>query len=60
MKCCIRSGFCDLQMNNNVEKCPCGKCLVKGICNEICNDLNNYYRSIFNFDHEEMQCKDSD
>ena len=55
--CCIRSAFCDLVMNNSVGDCPCLDCLVKVICTEICDDLNNYYRSVFNFDHEEMGWK---
>ncbi len=53
--CCLRSGFCDLQMNNSVGDCPCLSCLVKVTCTKICDDLNVYYKSIFNFDHEEIK-----
>jgi hypothetical protein len=58
--CCKRSGFCDIQMNGSTIQCPCLKCLIKPICETICDDLNNYYRSIFHFDHEEMEWQNSD
>lgn len=60
-ECCLRSAFCDLVMNGTIGNCPCLDCIVKPVCSEICDELNNHYRSIFNFDHEEMSWKkDSD
>jgi len=58
--CCVRSAFCDIVMNGTTKGCPCFNCLVKVTCIKICDDLNNFYRSIFNFDHEEMSWRDSD
>jgi len=59
-ECCKRSYICDLVMNGSVQGCPCLTCLVKVTCEKICDDLNNYYRSIFPFDHEEMKWRDLD
>jgi hypothetical protein len=58
--CCMRSAFCDIVMNGTIGDCPCLNCLVKVTCIKICDDLNNYYRSIFHFDNEEMKCQNLD
>jgi len=58
--CCMRSYYCDIVMNNSVKGCPCLDCLVKVTCTKICEDMNNYYKSIFNFDSEEMSWQNSD
>jgi len=53
-KGCIKSGFCDPQMNNSTDGCPCEECIVKMMCTtDICDPLNNFYYSIFNFNHED-------
>jgi len=58
--CCGRKAFCDIVMNGTIAGCPCLDCLVKVTCTKICDDLNNHYKSIFNFDHEEMKWQTSD
>lgn len=53
-KGCIKSGFCDLQMNNTTRGCPCKECLVKAMCTiNICKEMNDVYFKIFNFNHED-------
>jgi hypothetical protein len=61
-KGCIKSGFCDLQMNGTTYDCPCNQCLVKMVCQvEICDELNKYYKDFFNFNHEDYkECINSD
>jgi hypothetical protein len=34
------------------KDCPCNKCVIKVMCSDICDEFNDYYKSIFNFDHE--------
>lgn len=54
-KGCAKSGFCDLQMNDTTDGCPCKVCLVKMICiTNICKEMNDIYFKIFNFNHEDF------
>lgn len=53
--CCWRSYEpCDLLMYGKevYKDCPCNKCVIKVMCSDICDEFNDYYKSIFNFDHE--------
>ena len=62
-KGCNKSGFCDFQMNGTTEDCPCYDCIVKSTCwwDNICEDMNNFHRKIFGFDHGEFKkCQTSD
>lgn len=53
---CNKSAFCDFQLNGTTEGCPCALCIVKGMCwNDICEDMNNFHRKIFGFDHREFK-----
>ncbi len=53
-KGCVKSGFCDLQMNNTTDGCPCKSCIIKMICTiNICKEMNDVYFKIFNFNHED-------
>jgi hypothetical protein len=53
---CMKSGFCDLQMNNTTSNCSCQECFLKIICTtDICERLNDFYRSVFKFDHEDYK-----
>lgn len=55
-KGCMKSGFCDPQMNGTTIDCPCGNCIVKVMCTEnICERYNEFYFGIFNFNHEEFE-----
>jgi hypothetical protein len=29
-----------------INECPCGKCLVKGVCERPCEAMNEYYRAV--------------
>jgi hypothetical protein len=40
---------------NLSDICPCQNCVVRMICEEMCDDFNNYYKSIFGFDHEDSE-----
>jgi len=37
---------CIVQIESSIGeyKCPCAKCLVKGICNELCKEFLGYIR----------------
>lgn len=53
---CMKSGFCDLQMNGTTSNCPCKDCILKIICaTDICEGLNDFYLNIFKFDHEDFK-----
>jgi len=41
--CSLKSHYIDQQGNKIV--CPCSICLVKGICKELCDDIQLYYYS---------------
>ena len=50
----MKSSFCDPQMNGTTSGCPCETCIVKPVCTtDICEEMNNFYRGIFGFDHED-------
>jgi len=38
--CSLPSYF---QMNNRTNYCPCQVCLLKGICEDICDSFTQYY-----------------
>jgi hypothetical protein len=42
-------------MDGKVLECPCRVCLLKPVCLEICDKLNEYHTLIFGFDHEEIR-----
>lgn len=54
--CRSYEGYCKFGIIQNIAKtngCPCRTCLVKGICNDLCDDFMDYKllsRSIKNFD----------
>jgi len=50
MKCtgCHDHGQCTIQTKGSVamDDCPCRKCLIKGVCLSICEDLANHYNEV--------------
>jgi len=50
MKCtgCHDHGQCTIQTKGSVamDDCPCRKCLIKGVCLSICEDLTNHYNEV--------------
>ena len=55
-KGCLKSGFCDLQMNGTTGDCPCDICIVKPVCDvKICEDMNEFYKKRFGFEHEDFK-----
>lgn len=52
---CIENEQCQIQMWGSVatHECPCKECLVKMICSDPCNLLNDHYASIHNINKKE-------
>ena len=36
----------EIRVNSEIYKCPCKTCLIKGICNEPCEDFVNFEKII--------------
>lgn len=55
MNCCWRSYDCDIIMYGKgmYKDCPCRDCLIKTICSSVCDKMNDFYKKIFGFNHEE-------
>jgi len=32
------------------EKCPCAKCIIKGVCNDECDTFDEFYQKNYNHD----------
>jgi len=57
-ECCWRSYMnCDILMigKSEYKNCPCNSCIVKPMCSSMCEKFNDFYKSIFNFNHEEYK-----
>lgn len=39
---CLVKGDCDYEHMAETSKCPCMICLVKGVCQKICDDHNQF------------------
>ncbi len=48
---------CDILMigKSEYKNCPCNSCIVKPMCSSMCEKFNDFYKSIFNFNHEEYK-----
>lgn len=41
----IRGTKAIYRIDYNVKDCPCRNCLVKVLCNEVCNDILDYTKN---------------
>ena len=44
-----KDGFCEILTYTDRSKCPCSECLVKVTCNKLCDDLCDFFSSIYKF-----------
>ena len=47
-KGCADESACTIQLKGSVaiNECPCRDCLIKGICQKVCEDLQKHYEEI--------------
>ena len=39
---CKTNNICDKQEQTDLYKCPCSICLIKGVCNNSCEDYREF------------------
>jgi len=49
---CKIIAYVDCTENNNIGECPCGICLIKSICINMCNDYKQFSTKFHGFKYK--------